>query len=513
MSKQRQLHVEIERTLKLVEDGHDLFLQYFRKFQATQPGSQKDKFEREMGKEIKKLQRYRDSIRGWVGNQGVKDKNLLLEAKRKIEQQMEAFKACEKETKTKTYSREGLEASNKLDPAEEEKAQMRDWVQDTQQKLVDQINILDSELESISSKKVRDTDAMDHLQSSLDKLKYHYDKLDLLLRKSENEGCVNSEKFQELQEVFECFIAADFNDECEDSFVQVYSDLDILKNVSTLGSNGSVEDDSGSVHSDSTVSSKKPAAKKTSAAELQKRAPPPTAVKIEVKTEERQGREVRQPPSVWDAPSLSRCNSAPVHDKQLPDKSPVLEKPSEKLVVAPADRPADKPSEKVPSKPGLKALLSKLQSESEPVLTDEQDMEGAQEHIDTSFFYAIRSDDRARPSLIVLNSPFPCHPSFPKCPLFREAERIRQMDLDTLFFIFYHQPGTYQQYLAARYLQSKNWQYHRKEQTWFQREDSARGKTPGKGTYFYFDYTASWSQRIRQDFVFEAQHLETVSSD
>jgi CCR4-NOT transcription complex subunit 3 len=140
------------------------------------------------------------------------------------------------------------------------------------------------------------------------------------------------------------------------------------------------------------------------------------------------------------------------------------------------------------------------------------DLETAQELIDTSFFYAVRADDRARPSLIVLNTPFPCHPSFPKRPLFSEAERIRQMELDTLFFIFYHQPGTYQQYLAAKYLQSKNWQYHKKEQTWFQREDSGRGKS-GKGTYFYFDYTASWSQRIRQDFLFEAQHLEAVSSE
>jgi len=488
MSKLRHLQVEIERTMKSVEEGHDLFLQNLRKFQASQPGTQKDKFEREMGREIKKLQRHRDNIRVWVNAAEVKDKNVLLEAKRKIEVQMETFKACEKESKTKAYSREGLEASKQLDPMEEERQQMRDWVQDTQQKLTDQINILDAELEVLGSKKNRDLEALGHLQSSLDKLKYHYDKLDLLLRKCENEGSVNSEKLQELQEVFECFISADFNYECEDSFLQVYGDLDILKSASAVESTGSQDDDSSSVHSDSTATTKKSVV-------VKKSPEPKRPAKAEPKEE-------RKPPaSVWDMPALARCSSAPV-----PDKDQAVERPAD-----PAPSSEKAPEKQEPEKPVLLSLLSQLTCESE-LLERELDLEAAQELIDASFFYAVRGDDRARPSLIVLNTPFPCHPSFPKRPLFSEAERIKQMELDTLFFIFYHQPGTYQQYLAAKYLQSKNWQYHKKEQTWFQREDSGRGKS-GKGTYFYFDYTASWSQRIRQDFLFEAQHLEAVSSE
>jgi len=489
MSKLRHLQVEIERTLKAVDEELDLFLQNLRKYQATQPGSQKEKFEREMGREIKKLQRHRDNIKVWASSSDVKDKNVLLEAKRKIELQMETFKACEKESKTKAYSREGLEASKQLDPQEGERQQMREWVQETQQKLTDQINILDGELEALSSKKSRDPETMDHLQTSSDKLKFHYDKLDLLLRKSENEGCINSEKFQELQEVFECFITADFNYECEDSFAQVYGDLDVLKSASALDSTGSLDDDSGSVHSDSTAATKRPVAGKK--AQEPKRSGKPEA------KEER-----RTPPSVWDVP-LSRCTSAPVSDKERP-----VEKPIE--AFPPLEKSPEKPPEPI-EKPALHTLLAKLNYEPD-IPMNEFDIETAQELVDTSFFYAIRADDQARPSLIVLNTPFPCHSSFPKRPLFSEASRIKQMELDTLFFIFYHQPGTYQQYLAAKYLHSKNWQYHKKEQTWFQREDSGRGKS-GKGTYFYFDYTASWSQRIRQDFLFEVQHLETASSD
>ena len=498
MSKLRHLQGEIERTLKQVDEGMDLFLQFLKKFQSAPIGTQKDKFEREMSREVKKLQRHRDSIRVWVSSPDIKDKNMLLEYKRKIETQMEAFKACEKENKTKAYSREGLQAIEKLDQGEEEKMQIREWVQETQSQLMDHMNCLDAEIEALgTSRRSRDPDALAHLQSSLDQLRYHYDKLDQLLRKGENEGGLNMEKVQELQEVYETFIAADFNYDCEEAFQQVYGELDILKG-SQLGSSGSVEEEPA--HADTV---KKPVAKKPAAPlEPAKRpiAPPP---KVETKVDDRAVRETKSAvPSVWDFPSMARSTSVPAQEvvtAEIASKPVPLEEP---LPAAPVE------------KPSLIVLLSKTQLEAETSLYDSmQDMELAQELIDTSFFYAIRPDDRARPSLIVLNTPFPCHPTFPKRPLFREAKRIEQVDLDTLFFIFYHQPGTYQQYLTAGHLQRQSWLYHRKEQTWFQREDNGRARTPGKGTYFYFDYTASWSQRLRQDFVFEPQHLETAISE
>eukprot|EP00968_Pinguiococcus_pyrenoidosus_P020984 scaffold2646_cov226-Pinguiococcus_pyrenoidosus.AAC.4 len=42
---------------------------------------------------------------------------------------MEAFKECERETKTKTYSKAGLERGETLDPEEEAKQKTMDWVQ------------------------------------------------------------------------------------------------------------------------------------------------------------------------------------------------------------------------------------------------------------------------------------------------------------------------------------------------------------------------------------------------
>ena len=43
-------------------------------------------------------------------------------------QQMERFKIVERETKTKAYSKEGLGAAAKLDPAQKQKDEMTQWI-------------------------------------------------------------------------------------------------------------------------------------------------------------------------------------------------------------------------------------------------------------------------------------------------------------------------------------------------------------------------------------------------
>lgn len=43
-------------------------------------------------------------------------------------QQMERFKVVERETKTKAYSKEGLGAAQKLDPAQKEREEIQHWL-------------------------------------------------------------------------------------------------------------------------------------------------------------------------------------------------------------------------------------------------------------------------------------------------------------------------------------------------------------------------------------------------
>lgn len=62
--------------------------------------------------------------------------------------------------------------------------------------------------------------------------------------------------------------------------------------------------------------------------------------------------------------------------------------------------------------------------------------------------------------------------------------------MDSLFFVFYFQQGTYQQYLAAKMLKKNSWRFHKKYMTWFQRHEEPKilNDEFEEGTYVYFDY-------------------------
>ena len=60
---------------------------------------------------------------------------------------------------------------------------------------------------------------------------------------------------------------------------------------------------------------------------------------------------------------------------------------------------------------------------------------------------------------------------FPSVPMYNRRESFTKFDLDTLFFAFYYEQGTYQQYLAAIELKKKNWMFHKKYHTWFRKTE------------------------------------------
>ena len=76
---------EIDRTLKKVAEGVELFESIYDKMQASTNQTQKEKLETDLKTQIKKLQRLRDQIKTWVASNDIKDKSLLLENRRLIE--------------------------------------------------------------------------------------------------------------------------------------------------------------------------------------------------------------------------------------------------------------------------------------------------------------------------------------------------------------------------------------------------------------------------------------------
>lgn len=102
--------------------------------------------------------------------------------------------------------------------------------------------------------------------------------------------------------------------------------------------------------------------------------------------------------------------------------------------------------------------------------------------------------------------------AYPEQPTrsYEDPAMFEKYDLDTLFFIFYYQQGSYQQHLAAKELKKLSWRYHTKYLTWFQRHEEPRITAADfeRGAYVYFDHDSGWCQRIKSEFTFEYQFLE-----
>ena len=108
--------------------------------------------------------------------------------------------------------------------------------------------------------------------------------------------------------------------------------------------------------------------------------------------------------------------------------------------------------------------------------------------------------------------------------VFENPALFDKLDAESLFFAFYQQPGSYQQYLAARSLKQQAWRYHKQHQAWFQRHDEPKsGGQPGddweQGSYVYFDNLlresaeaggalAGWVYRLKNEFLFKYDALE-----
>merc|ERR1711962_1112716 len=110
-------------------------------------------YEEDLKKEIKKLQRLRDQIKTWIASAEIKDKSVLVEKRKLIEARMEKFRMVERGTKTKAYSKEGLTSGQKLDPAERERCEISQWLNQCLESLNIPIDQFEAEIESLGTTK------------------------------------------------------------------------------------------------------------------------------------------------------------------------------------------------------------------------------------------------------------------------------------------------------------------------------------------------------------------------
>ncbi|XWS64633.1 hypothetical protein CRYUN_Cryun05aG0019800 [Craigia yunnanensis] len=243
MGASRKLQGEIDRVLKKVQEGVDVFDSIWNKVYDTDNANQREKFEADLKKEIKKLQRYRDQIKTWIQSSDIKDKKIsasyeqaLVDARKQIEREMERFKICEKETKTKAFSKEGLGQQPKTDPKEKAKSETRDWLNNVVGELESQIDSFEAEIEGLSVKKGKTRPPrLTHLETSITRHKAHIMKLELILRLLDNDE-LSPEQVNDVKDFLDDYVER--NQEDFDEF----SDVDELYNSLPLDKVESLED-------------------------------------------------------------------------------------------------------------------------------------------------------------------------------------------------------------------------------------------------------------------------------
>ncbi|KAL1916998.1 uncharacterized protein VTP21DRAFT_5196 [Calcarisporiella thermophila] len=600
----RKLQTEIDRVLKKVSEGVETFEEIFDKIQTATNANQKEKFEADLKKEIKKLQRLRDQIRTWIASNEIKDKSQLTENRKLIEQQMEKFKACEKEMKTKAYSKEGLLQMAKLDPKEKEKVDCCAWITQSVEDLGLQIETLEAEMETlqIAARKGRKDNSkmerlaeIDHL---IERHKWHTSRLELILRLLENDR-IPVDRVTPLQEDVRYYVESNQ----EDDFIEdedIYNDLELEEEEALYGimndEYAGSKDDSATDDSRTTKErakdeagaesisphkrvkepeeltppaqpakiSKQPPApqRKTSmpipqspaktALPIQRAAimPKPTSQQEPVPSQQPQ--QLYSTPSATSPPAFHSIPSAalptspksesatrekvsvPTTESEEVDSrqamspasrdltaSPVgdlHEQPSDdqagkqESALSPAEDSRESPAAEIETKlpPSLKDLVAPFEATKEQSQQHRDDREFLHAMLETSLACLPDLLDMERPRHYIPRNPYPTPAHYPQQPLPHHPALFERLDIDTIFFIFYYQAGTYQQYLAARELKRQSWRFHKKYLTWFQRHEEPRAITDEyeEGTYIYFDYEGAWCQRKKSEFRFEYRYLE-----
>lgn len=86
LSFSSSIAAEIDRCLKKVSEGVEKFEETWQKVHHASNSNQKEKYEDDLKKEIKKLQRLRDQIKTWIASGSINDKTVLVEKRKLIEQ-------------------------------------------------------------------------------------------------------------------------------------------------------------------------------------------------------------------------------------------------------------------------------------------------------------------------------------------------------------------------------------------------------------------------------------------
>uniref|UniRef100_A0AAX7VWD0 CCR4-NOT transcription complex subunit 3 n=1 Tax=Astatotilapia calliptera TaxID=8154 RepID=A0AAX7VWD0_ASTCA len=537
MADKRKLQGEIDRCLKKVAEGVEQFEDIWQKLHNAANANQKEKYEADLKKEIKKLQRLRDQIKTWVASNEIKDKRQLVENRKLIETQMERFKVVERETKTKAYSKEGLGLAQKVDPAQREKEETGQWLTNTIDTLNMQVDQFESEVESLSvqtRKKKGDKekqDRIDELKRLIERHRFHIRMLETILRMLDNDS-VPVDAIQKIKDDVEYYIDSSQDPDFEENEF-LYDDLDLEDILTTNGAGTGLG-----------LLGSSPAHNSLSANILglvpgQSVAPgtsqvPPSSVSSTPGVVGMMGGNggnvgVVGGVGVNSAPPLCVHINGALFPPQAPEPLSSLKAMAERAALGSGldgeisnlhitDRDIFSGSSAAPGTPAapqpsvtevnIPPSLGVCPLGPTPLPKDQLYQQAMQE---SAWTHMPHPSDSERIRQYLMRNPCPTLPFHHQVPPHHSdsIEFYQRLSTETLFFIFYYLEGTKAQYLSAKALKKQSWRFHTKYMMWFQRHEEPKTITDEfeQGTYIYFDYE-KWGQRKKEGFTFEYRYLE-----
>jgi CCR4-NOT transcription complex subunit 3 len=157
---------------------------------------------------------------------------------------MELFKALEKETKTKAFSKEGLILATRLDPAEKAKLDARAQLEEFVDALNRQIEQYEAEIETLQAtaggrgkKKGKDANGAggraEELERSNERRKWHIGNLEASMRALEN-GRVTADQVAEIKEDVAYFVESNEEEDFEED-EGIYDELHLEEEDDNIG--------------------------------------------------------------------------------------------------------------------------------------------------------------------------------------------------------------------------------------------------------------------------------------
>ncbi|KDE09269.1 hypothetical protein MVLG_00587 [Microbotryum lychnidis-dioicae p1A1 Lamole] len=355
----RKLQTEIERTLKKVSEGVEIFEGIFDKIQTSTNQTQKEKLEVDLKSQIKKLQRLRDQIKTWMTSNDIKDKQPLIDNRKLIETQMERFKACEKEMKTKAFSKEGLSAAAKLDPKEQLKLELCNWITSMVDELSRQVEASEAEVETLQAlkkKKDSDRERLEQLETLNERRQWHVNRLELILRLLEN-GNLQTDAVNDIKEDIAYFVESNTEEDFDED-EGVYDGLNLEEEEEMFQIGG---DDLQSSHDTSSIADEPSPAP----------APPPPAKKTVVEEAAKSPAKVSKAataPAITSPPAPAAATTRkPTLDSNTP--RPVVVPPPTRSTSGPVPTPRPVPAALPPIRYAAAAAAANASSTSAATTT------------------------------------------------------------------------------------------------------------------------------------------------